>query len=178
MRIAGVAEQFRVGSLPHSYPLTSRLPIMRRPRLLSAVKWIATVAAAGLCTLLLFTCLFAGNWQPRPGVFRAIEPGYFCLEEISVPRATVYGWHRTRSSLLALAMWFGISDGPRGSWITVPVLGPALVSGAIAGLAWRLEAAARRRAERNLCSRCGYDREGLAAGAACPECGREPGEAK
>ncbi len=136
------------------------------------MKWTATVAAAGLVALLLFTCLFAGNWQPRPGVFRAIEPGYFCLEE--VPPMPAYGWHRTQVHPLRLAVWFGFYDGPLGSWIAAPVLGPALVACVIGALMWRLEARARRRAGPNLCARCGYDREGLTAGTVCPECGAPP----
>lgn len=60
----------------------------------------------------------------------------------------------------------------RGVFILyVPFWIPALLTGAVAAMAWRLDALARRRARHGLCPKCHYDRAGLAAGAVCPECG-------
>ena len=55
-----------------------------------------------------------------------------------------------------------------------PLWSPLLVTLLITGVAWRVDALARRRAGLDLCPKCRYDRAGLATGAVCPECGRAP----
>jgi hypothetical protein len=63
------------------------------------------------------------------------------------------------------ATWIGTAE-------TIPVWCVIAVGTLAASSAWRLDTLARRLARLNLCPKCGYDRAGLAAGAACPECGR------
>ena len=57
-----------------------------------------------------------------------------------------------------------------GSSTAVPVTLNAIAT----AVAWRLDTLARRRANKLLCTKCTYDRTGLAAGAVCPECGAVP----
>ena len=56
----------------------------------------------------------------------------------------------------------------------LPLWIPTILTLAITYRAWHLDTLARRRAKLNLCSKCNYDRTGLAAGAVCPECGAGP----
>lgn len=57
------------------------------------------------------------------------------------------------------------------SAIAVPLWLPAAIVMGATAVAWRLDSQARHRARAGICLRCGYDRSGLAADAACPECG-------
>ncbi|MEN0020548.1 MAG: hypothetical protein AAF747_06675 [Planctomycetota bacterium] len=55
-------------------------------------------------------------------------------------------------------------------WLTAGIA--AVVYVATLPVFWQInQRIAKRRAERGLCTRCCYDRSGLAADAACPECG-------
>jgi hypothetical protein len=53
----------------------------------------------------------------------------------------------------------------------VSVLYPVIAATVSSSLLWFAD---RRRSRTGLCSKCGYDRRGLAADAPCPECGQEP----
>ena len=76
-----------------------------------------------------------------------------------------------------------VSGKPRFDWVPkvrwdqwstlfiLPLWIPASVSLAVTTAAWRLDAIARRRARLNRCTKCGYNRAGIAADAKCPECG-------
>ena len=56
----------------------------------------------------------------------------------------------------------------------VVVLATIAVVPAVLILWWRDRSRLRRRYRLGLCTACGYDRSGLAADAACPECGKVP----
>lgn len=73
-----------------------------------------------------------------------------------------WGWFWPWRPLTSGGAWFRQLAFP--SWLPVPIL---VVSG---GFLWR----AHKRARRDLlekCGHCGYERDGLTAGAKCPECG-------
>jgi hypothetical protein len=55
--------------------------------------------------------------------------------------------------------------------VTLPLWIPTGAVLLVTASAWRLDMLARRRERAGLCPKCYYDRAGLAAGAACPECG-------
>jgi hypothetical protein len=59
-------------------------------------------------------------------------------------------------------------------WFKIPLWLPAAVMLSSTGCAWLMDSRARRRTRLNICPKCRYDRAGLAAGAACPECGAPP----
>ena len=97
-------------------------------------------------------------------------------------------------ALTLQAEWLPINSGPLGFWIgpnspglrwqwsfefardrigwraVVPLWAPFLLSAFGAGLLWRAEVCARRRAGAGHCTSCGYDLAGNATGV-CPECG-------
>jgi hypothetical protein len=58
--------------------------------------------------------------------------------------------------------------------IVVPLWIPFAVAAVPTGLLWRAELRRRSRALSTLCLSCGYDRQGLAPDAMCPECGQVP----
>ena len=97
-----------------------------------------------------------------------------------------------------MSVWYSsprTQDVQEGTWVHVPVWlggpgrpvhvplrpiwdGIALNAACLALFGWSLTVGRRRllrriRAARGRCLRCGYRLEGLPAGAACPECGKE-----
>lgn len=58
-------------------------------------------------------------------------------------------------------------------WV-VPLWAPLILLAGTNAIAWHVPVRARLRRRRGDCSSCGYDRRGLAATAACPECGAGP----
>jgi len=72
--------------------------------------------------------------------------------------------------------WFHWERGSFGNLpmriLEVPLWSPCLLTGSLAGIVWTFALRARKRQGDRLCPACGYDLRGLAAGAACPECGR------
>jgi hypothetical protein len=70
--------------------------------------------------------------------------------------------------------WFVYDDSPGGCNLQIPLWAPFLLTAAPAGFLWRGEIIARRRRRavaQGKCGGCGYDRDGLARDAKCPECG-------
>ncbi len=63
--------------------------------------------------------------------------------------------------------WFRASFSQTHKELVVPMWAIGLLAGGLMVLAWRRGS----RVEKGHCARCGYDLKGLAAGAACPECG-------
>lgn len=55
--------------------------------------------------------------------------------------------------------------------VGIPLWALVVLAVLVAAGAWRLDVLARRRRGVVSCPKCGYDRAGLAAGLACPECG-------
>jgi len=87
-----------------------------------------------------------------------------------------WGW-KVNASQSPFQWWFysqGFRALPKGfaiGWI--PLWVPALLAAACSAVAWRLDALAARNVAVHPCSRCGYERAGIAKGAKCPECGAE-----
>jgi hypothetical protein len=67
--------------------------------------------------------------------------------------------------------WWQWIPGPPGGILLIPLWIPLTGALFATAAAWRLDALARRRARAGLCSKCHYDRAGLASSAVCPECG-------
>lgn len=62
------------------------------------------------------------------------------------------------------------TDGRGGRGVGLPLWIPTAACLLAAAAFWRTDAAHRRRLRTGLCPACGYDRAGLPAAAACPEC--------
>jgi hypothetical protein len=92
--------------------------------------------------------------------------------EIQGPDTWSWGMHdsarpfaKWRGGIAWIAIW-----GSSGQWWAgVTLLYPFLLTAVPAGLLWWKDL---RRFGPGRCPNCGYDRAGLAAGTACPECGK------
>jgi hypothetical protein len=115
------------------------------------------------------------GWQNSRGSHTGLEEGALCIGATG-PFASADSFDRwfiaeRPFSLRWLPDW---SFGWPGWYVIVPLWIPLVMILAFTVAAWRLDAAARRRASADLCMKCGYDRSGLAPDGACPECGAGP----
>lgn len=79
--------------------------------------------------------------------------------------------------LVALAcftlVWVIIGVGSRNpAWAILSVVFLLIAVTAVFTIAWRVDVHFRKRADKGICTQCGYDRAGLDPSTVCPECGR------
>jgi hypothetical protein len=75
-------------------------------------------------------------------------------------------------SIQKMRWWFGGAwEEPENKFVSVPLWFPLAIVVGLSVMGWRMEIAARRRARIGNCSKCNYNRAGLAPEASCPECG-------
>ncbi|MFN0010903.1 MAG: hypothetical protein ACKVS8_04580 [Phycisphaerales bacterium] len=151
------------------------------PRIRKAVKWGGLVA-----TLLLTVAWIGSGWQHLSWhsqfdhpmtyvghqVIVSLDGGQMAVYERLSPSGAVsyLGGHWARFTG-PFNWWFGTVYTSRRYGLAIPIwllVLPVLIPTA---LAWRLDHVARRRARIGACPTCGYDRRGIAATVACPECG-------
>ncbi len=72
-----------------------------------------------------------------------------------------HGWKWNTNWIIIQDLWS--IDLPL-VWLAAPVL-------AITFISWMIDIRTHKRGKLNLCSKCRYDRTGLASSAVCPECG-------
>jgi hypothetical protein len=178
-------------------PLAARYTARMKPhpRIRKTAKWGGAIA-----TVLLVVWIGSGwgavsCWAPYSGLSSRVGDGGFEVSwgdglqlppDQPVGGAFGEGWQIgttytvcerfPRGDFPTAWWWWGdlSSNAPAVCVVAVPLWVPASLALAITALAWRLDALARRRAMINLCATCRYDRTGLAAGVACPECGSPP----
>ena len=85
------------------------------------------------------------------------------------PGSVVLGWRL--EPRVGPFIWWWAGQNRRFGMVLVPLWIPVLAASGSAGLLWRSAIRDRRRWLVGHCASCGYDQQGLAAGAACPECG-------
>ncbi len=136
------------------------------------VKW----GGAGLTVLLVGAWIGSGWWSVTvyvPGrCFAGSKPGQFLILNPGVMKGT--SSHLWFQSCNSPWQWGFAYTWNRSPEIIIPIWFPALLSLLATAAAWRADAKYLRRAREGACPACGYDRAGLAAGAACPECGKQP----
>jgi hypothetical protein len=149
------------------------------PRIRKTIKW------GGAAVTLLLVVVWIASCGYHPGIY--IRPG--AVVSLAVGGIDIYWDDHFRSGIQPalfegrrLTFATGRVRAFRGSWevsstfglVLIP-LWPLIALGCVStGVAWRLDALARRRARLNLCPKCHYDRAGIAADAKCPECGSAP----
>jgi len=144
-------------------------------RVRKTVKW-----GGALVTVALITSWIASMWWEATIYSRSLRFGVLWHSglivlvsfEKSDPPPEDEAWI-SRSQPHHFMWWFGFERTMDGWDAGAPLLPLALPTLALTIFAWHRDAAIRRRLRSGCCS-CGYDRAGLAAGAVCPECGKQP----
>jgi hypothetical protein len=154
---------------------------MRRPTIRGMATAGLTRTAAVLCPVSYWRAV---QWVPADGGTAAFvvcgksygrfsydrifeRPSGFAVVEIDGPvRGACRSW--------PLASW---ETSPDKLNVTLSLWIPLALTALPAGLLWRADWRRRARLMRGGCATCGYARAGLAAGAACPECGAGVGAA-
>ena len=148
------------------------------PKPQKTIKW----GGAAITLLLIVLWAMSLRWQVmwisrgNPVVMTGLVAGVVAYIQIEMPPG---GHIRTQPSwtLRHAAMtpeWELKYERSTGLFsILVLILVPAAFALAASLVACRLDVIARRRAQPNLCHKCGYNLSGLPSVAACPECGNQ-----
>jgi hypothetical protein len=149
------------------------------PRIRKTIKW------GGAAVTLLLVVVWIGSgwwtvlWAPSNSISAGAGQGCVSFAVGKMMSLTPTGpvsppdfqcWHHPSMSFAWrwTPEWFEFGEMRE---ITVPIWALIVIACATSAYAWRVDAVARRQARLNLCPKCNYDRAGIAAGAACPECG-------
>ena len=108
--------------------------------------------------------VFAGNGQIGYSVSSGIA------NMVGITADSMPAWRLVPLDAPGLKWGWTIFDGGWLSTVVVPLWSLTLAAALPTAAAWRQAHRARTRPQTH-CHRCGYPRAGLAAGAACPECG-------
>jgi hypothetical protein len=151
-------------------------------RIRKTIKW------GGLTVLMLFAAALVVSlfWRVERVQWRATGDtiGMFSLDQGCIyifsslgidPSRTVHVEWSVQSSIDTFTLWQPrLWRNPDTLSVLVPLWLLALPLALVTGVAWTLDFRQRRRALRGQCLNCGYDRAGIAAMGACPECGVVP----
>ena len=146
------------------------------PRIRKTIKWGGGAVTVLLAVLWLWSKTLQFSWIPAGGF--GIEMAHGCLL-LDIPCSYRARDHHPPSLRVESAYWFTRRDWWKPRWdsdgwwtrVLIPIWLPAVVMCSAAMTAWRLDTVARRRARVGHCTKCGYDRAGIAGDAKCPECG-------
>lgn len=142
------------------------------PRIRKTVKWGGLAVTVLLVGVWVGTGWVSATWLSREGTGFSFYTGRLGLG-FGVWRDNPTGERHLRLACDAWMMQWSFETDTRGSgWVlAIPLWAPACLALMATAVAWRVDARARRREQPHLCSKCGYDRTGLAVGSPCPECG-------
>ena len=148
------------------------------PKLRKTIKW------GGAAITLLLVVIWAASlrWQlgwasgGNPIVITGLLSVIFAYNRIDMPpEANLQiqpGWSFVR--IAGPPQWRVEHErSPRLTSLSIVILLPAAFTFAASLVVCRLDVIARRRAQPNLCHKCGYNLSGLPSVAACPECGNQ-----
>src|SRR4051812_28961393 len=164
---------------------------MKRPRLSRWAKWACTLAAISLVSITVLTQWWDIYWNsPIRGTEQwqvELAGGRFWVVHILSWKPIAQGWRVLPSQESWHWGWTDPPDmPPNAHWrcgflywklpgvlnhFEMTLLYPLLVAVVAAGMLWRTDLRANQRERQGVCRSCGYDCRGLAADAACPECG-------
>jgi hypothetical protein len=85
-----------------------------------------------------------------------------------------HGWTCYAGTGRPIVWWFAGYDPKFYTRVWVPMWFIATIALTVSGSAWRFKRRLARRIASGCCRGCGYDRRGLHADGACPECGAVP----
>lgn len=143
-----------------------------RPKIRKTVKWGGAAASVLLAVVWVGSGrIKACGWSPiPPGAAIAIWRGQ-AICEVSHSEAVAYldpcRWHLA-SDRNGLQWGFDLVLRDGDTAVAVPLWMPLVIVLAATAFAWMQD---RHSALFDACTKCGYDRAGIAARTACPECG-------
>ena len=152
---------------------STRDTLKRRVR--KTIKW----GGAGLTVLLVVVWIgsgwYGGYYRARLDRMYIVSDGVFEIRTSHGPLDRVkIEWVSYDHDFSQWKWWFRWNTVWLFSHVEVPLWSPALLCLLATAAAWRADATYLRRVREGACPACGYDRAGLAAGAVCPECGKQP----
>lgn len=112
------------------------------------------------------------GWSVLGGYGHADWPWWVELDQ--APRVKLFWPDKCEVSMLGFDLDWVRTSVASTYGVTLPHWFVSVVLAAIALRLWIPHRRSARRRALGLCSRCGYDRKGLAPAAACPECGETP----
>ncbi len=144
------------------------------PRITKTVKW----GGAALTVLLLAAWIASGwwtfGWLNRAAAGVSFYRGHTVIAFQNVPPSPELsnspGWVLQRRNE-AFRWWFMGGRANFGWVFFIPTWSLAAATLLITALAWRLDRLAWYKDHPHICTKCHYDRTGLAVGVPCPECG-------
>ena len=136
------------------------------------VKWICLIVAGFACVMWIGS-LFIHVAYFWPGRMLQLNLGKGAFSVAQHPDFALLGsgekWLFLRSNSISQSWGMRVHASGRYDWqVLLPLWIPVLVFGATSYALWRWGAGLRNK---GACTKCGYDRAGLDAGATCPECG-------
>ena len=140
------------------------------------VKW----SGAAVTLLLLVLWIWSGWWSvgfmtPAGGAASISSGSVFIAHPLLGEPIEEFLWSGFAPHTLQFNWWFQSGKYVNGGdCFSVPLWLPASISLLATAIAWPLIPLLVRRAREGACPACGYDLAGLAPGAVCPECGKQP----
>ncbi len=154
-----IGELYTAGVKPH-------------PRIRKTVKWGGAVVSVLLLVVWVASVWCGVGYHTLYKGF-GISSGILAVTGTTPPQAEYMpGWaFDADRSIDRMRWWFDVGTTSLEWRLIVPLWFLAALPLVLSVIAARLEITARRRANKHLCTKCKYDRIGLAVGAVCPECG-------
>jgi len=147
------------------------------PRIRKTIKWGGAAVTVLLVVVWIGSGWYSLAWRSKGGSCISANAGlgrvYLVAPWRTIQSGAPKGWHfAEQGSGFYWWRWrVRHDDFLHSMYVSFPMWVPIVLLGCVCSLAWRLDTLPRRRARLNLCPKCNYDRTGLAADAACPECG-------
>ena len=139
---------------------------------INVVKWGGLVV-----TVLLLVVWIGSGWKAATRINASGRIDVVCYGAIRIHAAPSgrafppHGWRMGQTQTPYIYWWFGRNGSGPSSVYIIPLWPAVLLALLATAAAWRADSQHLRRARAGMCPACGYDRAGLAAGVACPECG-------
>ncbi|HMN42883.1 MAG TPA: hypothetical protein PKE29_18735 [Phycisphaerales bacterium] len=151
------------------------------PKLRKTIKWTGAAATVLMVVAWIGSGWWGAGWMGQRGDALQVAGGRVLWGHDGGMNFLEFnpGVHFGASNF-KFAWWFQWLDNGRpighgSAWVVVvPLWALVLMMAFVTAVAWHLDTLAHRRAHAHHCTKCNYDRAGLVAGAACPECGSVP----
>ncbi|HVU62470.1 MAG TPA: hypothetical protein VHC70_00740 [Phycisphaerales bacterium] len=145
------------------------------PRIRRTIKWGGAAMTALLAAVWVWSGSRMVEWSTSNGLWIGLLNGrveFTPVEGFIPPGTGRVRWYKGNDfSLRWACSWHRDKYG----WLLILPLWPSIAILAVpTGVAWRKDAAARRRERAAQCRKCRYDRTGIPVVVVCPECGTPP----